>query len=153
MLGKKVKVRNPNPFRVGLKLMDGLREVVVHPNSFVTLDSDDVYFLNNMCTLFQRKILLVEDDEINEDLGLKVKDTEEIEIIGLSDKEIEELLKGNILKLKKELGQVTEKHIIDKVIRVAKGIEDLHVNKIKYLSEFSGYDFEQIIKTDDEDKK
>ena len=149
MLGKKVKVKNPNNFRVGLKLMDGVREIIVHPNSFVTLDSDDIYFLNNMCTLFQRKILIVEDDDINEDLGLKIKD----EIVGLTDKGIQELLNGNFLKMKKELGEIKEKHIIDRVVRIAKGMDDLAQGKLKYLSEISGYDFDQLIQKDDEDKK
>jgi hypothetical protein len=138
-MAKKVKVTNPNQFAVGLRLMDGLKEIPVFAKSFTMLPEDEIYFINNMCTLFKKKFLLIEDDEINEILGFKEKT-----VVNLSDEEIADLLKGNLPKMKKELEQIKEKHIIDRVVKVVKTIEDLHVNKIKFLEEWSGYDFNTL---------
>jgi hypothetical protein len=147
MANKKVKLVNPNAFMVGLKLMDGIREVIVHPKSFVLLDEDEVYYINNMSRIFSHKHLLIDDVEINQNLGYAEKP-----VIGLSDEEIKTLLRGTINKIKDALANVTEKHEIDRVISVAKGMDDLQKNKLTYLQEWSGYDFDQLATTD-EDKK
>jgi hypothetical protein len=139
MSDKKVKVTNPNAFRVGLKLMDGIREIVVHPNSFVLLDPNEIYYINNMSRTFSKKHLIIDDEGINRDLGY------EKSVMNLSNQEIETLLKGNIAKLKKDLGDITEKHIIDKVISIAKGMDDLNKGKLSFLKEWSGYDFDQLV--------
>jgi hypothetical protein len=139
MSDKKVKVTNPNAFRVGLKLMDGIREIVVHPNSFVLLDPNEIYYINNMSRTFSKKHLIIDDEEINRDLGY------EKSVMNLTNQEIETLLKGNIAKLKKDLGDITEKHIIDKVISIAKGMDDLNKGKLSFLKEWSGYDFDQLV--------
>jgi hypothetical protein len=140
MADKKVKVINPNNFMVGLKLMDGVREVVVHPNSFIMLDANEIYYINNMCRIFSKKHLLIDDEQINQDLGYAEKT-----VINLSNEEIVKMLKGSFPQLKKELENITEKHIIDKVISIAKTIDDLPKNKIAFLQEWSGYDFEQLV--------
>lgn len=140
MSDKKVKLSNPNAHRVGLKLMDGIREMVVHPKSFVVVDEMEVYFINSMSRIFSSKHLIIEDETIASDLGYNTNS-----VGTLSDASISEILKGNILKMKKELEDITEKHIIDKIINVAKGIEDLAKNKITFLQEWSGYDFDQLV--------
>jgi hypothetical protein len=148
MSERKIKISNPNKHRVGLRLMDGIRELVVHPNSFTALDESEIYFINSMSRIFSSKHLVIEDETISQDLGYSTKSVE-----SLSNGEIIELLKGNILKLKKELDTITEKHIIDKVIEAAKTIDDLAKNKITLLQEWSGYDFDQLVEDDKKDEK
>jgi hypothetical protein len=153
-MAEKVKISNPNAFRVGLKLMDGVREVVVPPKKkgakedpFIYLDADEVYFINNMSTTFQRKMLIVHDKEINQNLGLETED----DIAFLNDAEIEEILKGNFMQMKKKLGEINDKHLINRIIRVAQGIEDLAQGKVKYLAEISGYEIDQIVSKDEDE--
>jgi hypothetical protein len=153
-MGDKVKISNPNKFRVGLKLMDGVKEVVVHPKKkgtkddpFIMLDSDEIYFINNMSSIFQRKMLIVHDDEINQNLGLDTKD----DVAFLSNDEIEEILKGNFMAMKKKLGDIKDRHLLNRIVEVAKGIEDLAQGKIKFLAELSGYDIEQIVSSDEDE--
>ena len=69
MSDRKIRIINPNKFMVGLKLVDGIREIVVHPNSFVFLEENDVYYINNMCKLFREKSLFIDDEEINDTIG------------------------------------------------------------------------------------
>lgn len=147
MKNKKVKVSNPYNFRQGLKLMDGVREVVVHPKNFVWLDEDEIYFINNMATTFQRRKLIVHDDEVNRNLGLDVKD----DVVSYTDEEIKEILLGNFMQMKKKLGDVKDKHVINRIIQVAKGLDELATGKIKFLQEISGYDFDELLKSEGEE--
>jgi hypothetical protein len=144
MADRKVKVINPNNYKVGLKSMDGIREYVVHENNFILLDENEIYYTNNMSRIFSHKHLIIDDEQINQDLGYAEKT-----VANLDNDEIVKILKGTITNIKKELEGITEKHVIDKVIRVAKTIEDLPKNKITYLQEWSGYDFDQIVDTED----
>lgn len=136
----KVKLVNPNSHMVGLKLMDGVREVVVNPKSFNFVDRDEVLVINSTSRIFSAKHLIIDDEELAAELGYVEKGIE-----SLTDKEITEILKGNHLKIKKTLDGITEKHLIDRVITIAKGISDLATNKVKILSEWSGYDVNQLV--------
>lgn len=143
---EKIRVVNPNPFNVGLKLMND-REVLVKAKGFYVLNRDDVEYIQNISRTFEKSHLLVEDDEFNLKHGFTKKS-----IASFTTEEITSLLKGTIAKIKKELEDVTEKHLIDKVIEVAKNIDDLAKNKITFLQEWSGYDFDQLILDDEENK-
>lgn len=143
MLDKKVKITNPNNFMIGLKLMDGIREIPVYPNSFVILDSNEVFYINNMCTLFKRGMLIIEDDEINEMLGFTKN-----KVYNLTSEEIEKTLKGSVKKIKEELSDIKEKHIKDRIVKVAKEM-DLPASKIKVVEEITGYNFEQLIENEE----
>jgi hypothetical protein len=145
-MAEKIKLHNPNAHAVGLRLMDGVRELIAHPKTTILVDKDEVYYINGMSRTFSHKHLIILDDSINEELGYAIKGAE-----SMTEKEIEALLKGNHLKMKKELEGITEKHTIDRIISVAKGIEDLATNKIKILSDWSGYDFNQLV-NNEEDK-
>lgn len=148
MSDRKVKVINPNSYKVGLKSMDGLREYVVHENSFIMLDENEIYYINNMSRIFSKKHLIIDDERINQDLGYTEKN---VAVLGAD--EITKMLKGTVASIKKELEGITEKHLIDKVISVAKTIEDLPKNKITLLQEWSGYDFDQLVETEDNQEK
>lgn len=142
MQSKKVKVTNPYGSVVGLRLMDGVREVLVHPKSFIKIDAEEIFYINNMSSIFSKRRLLVEDDEVNLELGL-VPDASDV--VGMTDVEIESLLKGNIMTMKKQLSNITDKQVIGRVIEVSKKIEDLATGKLKIIQEISGYDFDQLI--------
>jgi hypothetical protein len=149
MSENKVKIINKNGHRVGLRLMDGIREVTVQANSFTLLDENEIYFINSTSKTFSGKHLKIENDEINTNLGYEIDSVDT-----LSDDEIVDLLKGSLAKIKKEFETISEKHIIDKVINVAKTVDDLAKNKITYLQEWSGYDFDQLVEeTDDSNKE
>lgn len=145
-MDKKVKVTNPNKHKVGIKFMDGMREQVVHPNSFIILDANEIYFINNMSKLFSKKHLIIEDSEINQDLGF-----EEKTVVALSNGDIEKMLKGNFMKMKSELDTIEEKHVKDRIISIAKEIDDLARGKIEFLAKWSGYGIDQFIESDDEE--
>lgn len=135
----KIRVTNPNKFMVGIIRHNGV-ESKVHPNSFVILDPEDIYYINNMSSVFSRRMLLIDNDEINEDLGLKEKT-----VMSFSREEIEKLLRGNIKAFKEALPpEKTEKHMLDKVVEVALTIDDLAMNKINYLDETFGIKLEII---------
>jgi hypothetical protein len=128
----KVKVFNPNPFDVGVSLINPVREQNIKGGSFTVLDPDDIYYLNSICTLFKRGHLVVEDPEVRENLGFF-----EEEVTIKSKQEIEAILKGNFLKMKAELSKITEPHLIDLVYTIAKSIsDDLNGSKLKYISQF-----------------
>lgn len=123
-----IKVSNPNEFNVGIKLMDGIQERNIRGNSFTYLDEKEIYFIDSICSLFKRGILIIDSDEINSNLGLtEVKD-------GVNDENLEKILKGNVMKMKAEMKKITEKHVIDKVIQLAVKL-DLPASKLKILEE------------------
>jgi hypothetical protein len=122
--------------------MDGMREVLVHPKGFIMLDSEEIFYINNMSSIFSKRRLLVLDDEVNMELGLISESTD---VVGMTDEQIETLLKGNIMTMKKHLSGITDKQVIGRVIEVSKKIEDLATGKLKIIQEISGYDFDQLI--------
>jgi hypothetical protein len=121
------------------------REMVVHPGSFVILDANNISYLNNMCTLFRKGVLIVEDNEINEFLGLDKS-------YNVSDEEIKDILKksANIIKIKMEA--LSEKHILDRFVNIAKDL-DLPASKLKVIEDITGINIQQLIDYDNEDKK
>lgn len=142
MQSKKVKVINPYKSAVGLRLMDGMREVLVHPKGFIMIDSEEIFYINNMSGIFSKRKLLVQDDEVNMELGLL---SDEVDVTGMTDEQIEKMLKGNIMTMKKQLSEINDKQVIDRVIEVAKQINDLAAGKLKIIQEVSGYDFDQLL--------
>lgn len=142
MQSKKVKVINPYKSAVGLRLMDGVREVLVHPKGFIMIDSEEIFYINNMSGIFSKRKLLVQDDEVNMELGLL---SDEVDVTGMTDEQIEKMLKGNIMTMKKQLSEINDKQVIDRVIEVAKQINELAAGKLKIIQEVSGYDFDQLL--------
>jgi hypothetical protein len=135
----KVKLYNRNLFDIGIKLINPVREQNIKAGSFTIVDEDDVYYLDTVCTLIKRGMLIVDAEktkvqEINTNLGF-VEQNPNIK----SDQELETIIKGNYLKMKKELSYISEPHIIDAVYRVAvKLASELNGGKLKYLSDYCG---------------
>jgi len=130
----KVKVFNRNKFDIGVKLINPVREQNIKSGSFTIMDEDDIYYLDTICTLFKRGMLVVDDENVNLQLGFMEKSSN----IKTED-EIKNILTGNFLKMKKDLSLITEAHTKDLVYNVAKSIgNELSGSKLKYIAEFCG---------------
>jgi hypothetical protein len=132
----KVKVFNKNKFDIGVKLINPIREQNIKAGSFTILEEDDVYYLDTICSLFKRGMLIIDDNNIKENLGIIELD-ESIK----TDEELITILKSNFNKMKSELAKIKEPHIIDSIYNIAKNIgSELSGGKLKYLSEYCGKD-------------
>ena len=132
----KVKVFNKNKFDIGINLINPIREQNIKAGSFTIVDEDDVYYLDSICTLFKKGMLVIEKPEVKETLGI-VEDNPNI----ISDKEIEELLLGNFIKMRKDLSEITEVHVINNIHSIAcKVANNLSGAKIKFLNNYCGRD-------------
>jgi hypothetical protein len=130
----KVKVFNRNKFDIGVKLMNPVREQNIKAGSFTIMDEDDVYYLDTICTLFKRAMLVIDNEEVNTELGFVEKNPNT-----KTDSEIKTILNGNFLKMKKELSLITEPHTIDLVYNTARSIaKDMSGTKLKYISQYCG---------------
>lgn len=138
-MSNKIKVLNPNSFKVGLNFMDGVKAIAVPPKGYIPIPEDEVDYINSTSSIFKRKMLVIESSEKNEDLGYST-DT----VANFTDSEIEELVKGHLNKIKSVLANEKEKHVIDRVINIARNVEDLSLNKVKYFEDWSGYQFRLI---------
>jgi hypothetical protein len=144
VLDKKVRITNPNKCLVGLRFMDG-REQAVHPGSFVILDANNVSYINNMCTLFKKGVLIIEDNEINEFLGLDKS-------YNVTDEEIRDILGKSAKIIQGKMEALSEKHILDRFVNIAKEF-DLPASKLKVIEDITGINVQQLIDYDNEDKK
>lgn len=135
-MSKKIIVRNPNLFKVGLNFMDGIKSVVIPPKGYLSIPEEEIDYINSTSSVFKRKILIIENEEKNEDLGYDTNT-----VANFSDDEIRELIKGHLNKIKSVLANEKEKHVIDRVIAIAREFEDLSLNKVRFLEEWSGYQF------------
>lgn len=134
MDGKRYKVENKNRFAVGIQLQNPYREQNIGPSSFALLTIDEIAYIASISKLFTRGMLTVDDQYVLETIGLVEKNNNII-----SDKEIENLLKGNFTTMKKGLEQLTETYAKSRVIEVFKKIgADLPMKKGKWLKNFIG---------------
>lgn len=147
-MSKKVRVSNYNTFKVGLNYMDGIKSVWVPAGGYLNVPEEEVDYINSTSSLFKRKILVIEDEDKNEDLGYDSNG-----VANYTNEEIKELLKGHLNKIKSVLADESEKHVIDRVIAVAREDDSLNVNKVKFLEEWSGYEFRLLDKAEEIDKK
>lgn len=154
-MANKVKVLNFNPFKVGINFSDGVKSVTIPPYrngrpGSLSVDVEEIYYVHSTSSTFSRKFLIIDDPEINKELGLEGRT-----VANYTEDEIRDLIKGNINKMKSVLENEKEKHVIDRVINIAKDIDDLHLNKVKFLEEWSGIKFEHLQPKEDgsQDKK
>jgi hypothetical protein len=138
-VAKKIKIINPNAFEVGINFMDGVKSTIIPSKGYRLIDEEEVDYINSTSNMFRRKMLIIDDIEKNIEFGYDVRT-----IANYTDDEIRELIKGNINKMKSVLSNEKEKHVIDRVIAIAKEFDDLNLNKVKFLEEWSGYDFKSL---------
>lgn len=127
---KKVKVENPNNYRVYAELSNGITKEV-KPKAFITIDQDEVEFLAATTSFFSDGHLIIRDQNVIEEVGLEPED-----IHYVSDDELKKILKG---------GKVADFHAyidgivgnLPQTIRVrdmAKEL-DLASSRVKYITE------------------
>lgn len=132
----KVKVRNDNNFNVGIRFEDGThRELVFRSGVVLPMEKTDVMNIDATSKLFKRGILTIEeDDEVIEEIGIEKDNPNAITI-----EEIEKILKMGSNQIRTALKDVTAKHAIDKVIKVATDPEtNLPASKTKVLNDMYG---------------
>lgn len=109
---------------------------------------DYVYVdIRDNTTAFRKGYLIVaktEDEEIKEEVA-ELVDTKVYTV-----KEMQEVLKGNINKIKKEITKETPKSIIEEFVKVAKDMKLDSVSKQKYLAELLGVDDMEYVFPQDE---
>jgi len=139
-MNKKIKVVNDNKFDYGLSINIGSpKKIVVKAKAFVTLDQDEVYYIDSTSRTFRDGFLRVKDEETKQGMGQDAENPNAI-----TTEEVEKLLTGNIQKMKKELKEIKSKHAIDKVIDKAKEL-DLTTGKLKIIKELFDVDiFEDV---------
>ncbi|MCI1763642.1 hypothetical protein [Heyndrickxia oleronia] len=135
-MSKKIKVINPNVFDIGINFMDGIKSTVIPPKGYRSIPEEEIDFINSTSNMFRRKMLIIDDVEKNKEFGFEVRT-----VANYSDDEIRDLIKGHLNKIKSTLVDEKEKHVVDRVIGLAREFEDLNLNKVKYLEEWSGYQF------------
>lgn len=130
----RLKVYNRNKFDVGVKLINPVREQNIKAGSFAMLDEEDVYYLDSICTLFKRGMLVIENETVNQNINCL-----EIQENIKPEEEIANILKGNFLKMKSELAKITEPHLRDNIYNIAvKVAGELSGSKLKYLNDYCG---------------
>ena len=153
---RRIKVINPNKFNVGVKFDESFgrpREVNMRATvdskkpTFALFSLDEVYYIDSQSALFKRRMLDIEDIEenqkIREDVGLAEASPNHV-----TDEEINEMLSGNPLKMKKWLKSITEPHVIERIYIIACDM-DLAKSKVKDIEEKAGK--ELVEKTDKEE--
>ncbi|MFL1672457.1 hypothetical protein [Paenibacillus dendritiformis] len=138
-MSKKIKVINPNVFDIGIKFMDGIKSTVIAPNGYRLILEEEIDYINSTSNMFRRKMLLIDDNEKNKEFGYETRT-----VANYTNEEIKGLIKGHLNKMKSILAGEKEKHVIDRVITIAKEDKDLSVSKMRYLEEWSGYQFGMI---------
>jgi hypothetical protein len=128
----KVKVFNRNKFDVGVKLINPIREQNIKAGSFTIIEEDDIYYLDTICSLFRRGMLVIDNEEIKANLGY-VESNEGIK----TDEEIINILKSSFNVMKTKLEKIVEPHVIDVVYNITKSMgNELSGQKLKYLRKF-----------------
>ena len=131
-MSNKIKVYNDNKYNFGVVFPDGVRQANVRAGSFILMDEDEIYFLHSISRAFSGKHLNVKEQHILENMGLA-----EPEDKAFTEEELINILKGNNLKMQKELEKITEENQKYRVYDIAKTL-DLPASKIKFIEEFTG---------------
>jgi len=130
----KVKMFNKNRFDIGISLINPSREQNIRAGSFTIVEEDDVYYLDTICTLLKRGMLVVENEEVNINLGIMDKNPNVV-----NEVEMLKTLRGNFLKMKKDLEIITEPHTKNAIYSLARSISgELSGAKLRFLGEFCG---------------
>lgn len=128
-----IRVRNNNPFNIGVKLSDG-REQNIPARSYIPMKEDDIAYISAQSALFSKGYLRIdneqEEERVLEDIGVVKQENSNF----MSDEEITKHLKGSIPHLKKWTGELTDMVLIDRVVRIAKEL-DLPMSKMSIIKE------------------
>ena len=140
-MDKKYKCHNRNKYDVGIRFMDGIRQLNVRAGSFVSLSEDEISYMHSISSTFSGKDLSIDEPEIRENVLGFMPD----EKVFLTEKEIITILKSAFPKMKKELETITEPNFKFSIFEEAKKMyADLTGAKIEFIAEFCGKDPEDM---------
>lgn len=148
MANKKVKVWNRTKGVHTFVFSDGIRQFPIAPGGFQLIPIEEIYFVNSMSKSFKKGILEIDPDETEllQELGYEIKSPNTY-----SEKELENLLKGNFTKrVKEKLSNITELHAKRNLIETARKL-DLSQSKVKTIEEITDMKvYDELL---DDDKK
>ena len=132
-MSKKIRLRNPQQFNVGIITIDKPYGLNIAPGAFTIVSKDDIDYLMATSTLLQKGILRVEGEqkeEVLEQIGVKEEDNANF----MSDEDIKKKLSGNVTQLRKWLDGDIEPYVMEKIAEIADGM-NLNANKLQVLKE------------------
>jgi hypothetical protein len=127
-----IKVKNNNQYNIGLLCQKWNKHRPVKPNSFIYLNEEEVRELDSDFEFFSSGELVIDDNEINGELGYGEKNPNSI-----TDSDIEEILKLSAAQIREKLSGVTEMFAFGKIYDVAKR-SDLSITKLKAVEAIIG---------------
>ena len=127
-----IKILNNNQYNVGLLCQKWNKHRTVKPSSFIYLNEEEVKELDSDYDFFSSGELVIDDAEINSELGYEEKNPNI-----LTDKEVEEIFKLSASEIKEKLAGVTELFALNRIFDVAKK-SDLSVSRLKAVETIVG---------------
>lgn len=134
MSEKKIKIKNPNNWNVGIKLLSGVG-INIKAGSIFYISKEDLEYIASMSKIFSKKHLIVED----KDFDMSIIGIEQDFLI---DSDIIAKMKKNNAVLKKFLEEeVQDANMKRRVFNIAKEL-DLPVSKVRIIEEHTGFSFD-----------
>ena len=131
-MNDKIVLRNTQKFDVGIMTPDKPLGVNIRPGSFALVTQTELNYIASTCTLLQRGMLRVDDEnaEVMQELGIDQATDPHF----IKDEEIQKKLSGTVKKVREWLATSDEDYILDRVYDVAMTM-NLSMDKIKALKE------------------
>lgn len=131
-MNDKIVLRNPQKFDIGIITPDKPLGVNIRPGSFALVTQNELNYIASTCTLLQRGMLRVDEDnsEAMQELGIDQATDPHF----IKDEEIQKKLSGTVKKVREWLATIDEEYILDRVYDVAMTM-NLSMDKIKALKE------------------
>lgn len=134
------RIWNKNKYDVGIRLLNNI-EINIKPNSFYSVDEDNLIFLNSVCNLFKDFTLNIEDKEAREILGIEKQSLDTFD-----DEIILQCLNESFDEMKAKFSSIDNTNIKYKIFDIARSIsDDLSGRKLKYLAELCGKEVEDFL--------
>lgn len=131
-MNDKIVLRNPQKFDIGIITPDKPLGVNIRPGSFALVTQNELNYIASTCTLLQRGMLRVDEDNsvAMQELGIDQATDPHF----IKDEEIQKKLSGTAKKVREWLATIDEEYILDRVYDVAMTM-NLSMDKIKALKD------------------
>lgn len=145
-MAEKVKLKRVRklPYKVNYPTDSGVRSYAWAGAQGKRFDTKEVpvevfdWLSFNTSTFRNGELVVVEDSEEAKELVETLSDVEEYRANTREPEDIEKILRGNIMKMKKELNEITSKSEKRNVLEIAKELKDeLPNGKLKAIAEWA----------------
>lgn len=131
---KRIRLRNPQKFNVGIITPDKPYGQNIAPGAFTIINQDELDYLMGISKILQKGILRIEGDKQEEAMEIMGVD-KETNANFMSDEEIRKKLSMNANQLKKWLENIeAEPYVLEKIAEIASSM-NLSLNKIQVLKD------------------